>query len=116
VKRTPLKRRAPLARSNRKRRAASYAKNFGERADAVRAMPCLVPDCSAPSVAAHARARGMGGCKGDRRCLVPLCQEHHVAAGEARTSQRADFERTHGVDLVAEAEWLAVELDRMGLP
>lgn len=134
MKRTTLKRRTPLTsagklaraagpkrkkavrRTNAKRRRAAYQRNFGSRADVVRSMPCLVRGCSGQAVAAHAIARGMGGRKGDRRHLVPLCQTHHVEAGEARTSQRADFERKHGVDLVAEAEWLAVELDRMGLP
>lgn len=125
MKRTPLKRRTPLTstgklartamkRSNAKRRRKAYARNFGERADAIRAMPCLVPGCPLPSVAAHARARGMGGAKGDRRSLVSLCQPHHVEAGEARTSQRADFERRHGVDLGTAAERTAAELDARG--
>lgn len=134
MKRSPIKRRTPLTsagklaraagpkrkkamrRTNAKRRRAAYQRNFGSRSDVVRSMPCLVPGCPGQSVAAHAIARGMGGCKGDRRHLVPLCDAHHREAGEHRTSQRADFERRHGVDLVAEAAWLAVELDRRGLP
>lgn len=111
----PLGRSKGVSRSNRKRRRVVYARNFGERADAVRAMPCLIDAGHGLSVAAHAKARGMGGCKGDRRSLINLCQSCHVEAGEYRTSQRADFERKYGVDLVAESEWLAVELDRRGL-
>ena len=112
---TPLRRSTPLGR-NRKRAAKLYARNFGERADAIRAMQCLVHGCPRPSQAAHTRARGMGGAKGDRRELVPLCAEHHREAGERRTSARADFERVHGLDLEAEALRLAECLDAEGLP
>jgi hypothetical protein len=112
---TPLRRSASLGRS-RKRAAKLHERNFGERAAAVRAMPCLVPGCPRPSQAAHARARGMGGCGGDRRELVPLCAEHHRESGERRTSDRADFERLHGLDLEAEARRLAERFDEDGLP
>ena len=112
---TLLRRSAPLGR-NRRRAAKLHARNFGERATAIRAMPCLVPGCSRPSQAAHTRARGMGGCGGDRRELVPLCAEHHREAGERRTSARADFERVHRLDLEAEARRLAQRFDEDGLP
>lgn len=77
-------------------------------------MPCLVCGTDEYVQAAHARARGMGGVKGDRRDLVPLCPKHHMESGEFRTSQRAAFEVRHGVDLVAEAARIAVELDERG--
>jgi len=88
----------------------------------VRAMRCLVErewpfidHCSRKIDAAHVRARGMGGAKGDRRDLVPLCRRHHRASGEARTSQRAKFEKGYGIDLAAEAARIALELDDRGL-
>jgi hypothetical protein len=144
-RRKPLARGKALARStrlapvNRKRKAETYARNFGDRGSHVRALNCLglaldtahffadleaapheEPDdslaCSGPTQAAHARARGMGGAKGDRRDLVPLCQRHHVEAGELGTSQRADFERLHGISLTAEAARIAAELDAKGIP
>jgi hypothetical protein len=150
-RRTPLARGKAIARStrlapvNRKRKAETYARNFGSRGDPVRAMGCLVGAllereldevasfvsrlrvatsheilglaCSfGPIQAAHTRARGMGGAKGGRRDLVPLCRHHHAEAGEARTSQRADFERRYGLDLQAEAAQIAAELDERGIP
>jgi hypothetical protein len=151
-RRTPLARGKALARStrlapvNRRRKAETYVRNFGERGDPIRAMTCLAQVaverlndsnaltrwvhstsyCSGPfrcqpglpSVvqAAHARARKMGGRGGDRRDLIPLCARHHLQAGEARTSQRADFERQYGIDLQVEAARIAAELDAKGIP
>ena len=125
----PPERRKAMARVNAARRRKSYARNFGERASNVRQMPCLVlvkwywkafstlpPQCVGQSHAAHARARGMGGCKGDRRVLVPLCAEHHREAGEYGTTQRAEFEAKYGIDLMAEAGRIAVQFDQEGLP
>ena len=110
--------RSPIRRRNPERRKKSYARNFGERADAVRAMPCLHHGsaCAGPIVAAHTIARGMGGAKGSRRNLVPLCQASHVEAGENRTSARCDFEERTGLDLQAEAARIAAYLDEQGLP
>ena len=150
-RRTPLSRGGGLARTaglsrstrlapvNRERKAKTFARNFGERAEAVRAMPCLVAVkrfadlrpvfagtrhhvpmadilCNGDVQAAHARARGMGGAKGNRRELTPLCAGHHAEAGEFRTSARAKFEREHGISLTDEAARIAVELDERGLP
>ena len=133
-----LARKVAVAPSNPKRRAKSYTRNFGQRADVVRLMECLVhregsrlagaamdpapwPEswrCSSPGGSpcdpAHTRARGMGGAKGDRRHLVPLCRKHHDMAGEYGTSQREEFERRFRLDLTAEAVALADELDRRG--
>ena len=116
MKRTTITRRARLRPINAARRAKAYARNFGPRADAIRSMPCLVPGCPHPSQAAHSRARGMGGCGGDRRELVPLCAVHHAEAGEARTSQRAAFELEHGLSLTTLAAELAERFDEDGLP
>jgi hypothetical protein len=152
-----LKRHTPLARGTRrlgrnaKRSRETFARNFGERGEAVRAMPCLcakhsaawyfndlerhhaagVPDafehddpdrprCEGDVQAAHVLARGMGGAKGDRRQLVPLCARHHDEAGEGsakdeQPSKRAAFEALYGIVLKAEAQRIAVELDERGL-
>ncbi len=56
----------------------------------------------------------MGGAKGDRRQLVPLCATHHRVAGEHGTSDRRWFESGWGVDLQAEAARIAEKLDREG--
>lgn len=42
MKRSALLRRTPLRRSNAKRRAKVYARNYGERGQAVRDMPCIL--------------------------------------------------------------------------
>lgn len=120
-KRTGGLKRTPIARKNPERRAKMFERNFGERGDPVRAMMCLASGhrsdpCSGPIQACHAIARGMGGVKGDRRCLVPLCAKHHRASGEHGTSQREAFEKKHKIDLVAEAERIAKELDEQGIP
>ena len=122
-----LKRNTPLARGKRvkpfnaARRAKAYARNFGDRGGPVREMGCLVAGkgdhvCVGEVQAAHARARGMGGCGGDRRSLVPLCAGAHHEAGERGTSQRAAFELSFGVSLESEAQRIALELDARGLP
>lgn len=108
---------------NRARAAKLHARNFGEEADLVRAMPCLVyrgrswwsswGNCTAGVVAAHVTARGMGGAKGGRFDLVPLCAAHHDEAGEARTFQRAALEERYGLDLRAEADRIALGHPRL---
>lgn len=108
---------------NKERRAKAYARNYGDRADYVRDMNCrILPlhklldrvTCSGRIQAAHVKARGMGGCKGDRRDLLNLCAAHHKEAGERRTSQRAAFEEKWGIDLEDEAKKLAEWLDGLG--
>lgn len=114
--RAPKKARKPMKRSNRKRKAKMYARNYGERGDSVRAMPCLLAasgGCEGRIQAAHADARGMGSVGGDRRSLVPLCSHHH------RQSHRmplADFTARYRVSLDIEAARIALELDARGLP
>jgi hypothetical protein len=124
--------------TNPKRRREAFARNFGERGEAVRAKPCLALDkigawrwgpgelgedwtlCRGPMQVAHVLARGMGATKGDRRQLVPLCAGHHDEAGEGswkdeQPSKRAAFQARYGLDLKAEAERIALELDERGL-
>ena len=122
MKRSGFKRRTRLRPVNSKRRKRQYDRNYGERADAIRAMPCLVHErcdgvsnCAGDIVAAHTTARGMGGAKGDRRKLAPLCWWHHGEAGEKRTSQRRAFEVRYGFEsLDGEADKIAVLLDEQG--
>lgn len=118
-----LERKTPVKKRNAKRRNKLYERNYGDRSDAIRAMPCLVFEalegdgainCAGRIHAAHTRARGMGGVKGDRRQQVPLCGHHHEEAGEARTSKRRAFEERYGISLDAHAERIARLLDVCG--
>jgi hypothetical protein len=126
-RRTELERKTALERHkrinprNEKRRKKNYERNYGDRADAIREMPCLVyeelsgaSNCGGRVHAAHTRARGMGGVKGDRREQVPLCAHHHEEAGEARTSKRRAFEERYGISLDEHAERIARLLDVCG--
>ena len=109
-------RRSPMKRTNRRRRAAAFARNYGERGAAVREMPCLLAatgGCEGPIHAAHARARGMGGTGGDLRELVPLCWHHH---GVSHSMAAKDFAALYRIDLRQEAQRIARELDARGYP
>ena len=115
----PLRRKTGVRPVSPERRAKTYARNYGTRGAAVRERGCLlltssVTPCGGPVHAAHSIARGMGGAKGDRRDLVPLCARHHRESGERGTSDRAAFEAAHGLDLQAEAARIAEQLDREG--
>jgi hypothetical protein len=103
-----------MRRSNPARRRKAYERNYGERAEHVRDMRCLVDnhECRGRVVAAHVKARGMGGCNGDRRSLVPLCWAHHDEQGGVGI---ATFQARHGLDLHAKAEEIAHELDDAGV-
>lgn len=72
-----LRRKKRMNPLNSERRARLYERNFGAKADWIRRQPCYVTGRSGPSDPAHTRARGMGGCGGDRTDLVPLCREAH---------------------------------------
>mgnify|MGYP001453131785 CR=1 FL=1 len=102
-----------------KRRQQLRAEDFGERAEAVRGMRCLArrewweaPQklCAGDIEAAHAKSRGAGG---NRRHLVPLCQRHHR---EQHDRGVLTFQTTYRLDLRAEADRIAAELDARGLP
>lgn len=114
TRKTPLKRGGRLKPVNRERRAAAFARNFGQRGALVRAMPCLLagPGCEGQVQAAHAQARGMGGAKGDRFSLVPLCAGHH----RRQENGTKTFEAVHGLDLRAEAARIAADLTARGVP
>ena len=125
-----LRRSGPIKSKNEERRAEKYERNYGDRGAPIRAMRCLcdrpgvvcAPDqgCSGDITASHTNARGMGGAKGDRRDMVPLCYQHSVEAGERRTSQRAEFEEKYGASLMGRtledwAEEIAQRLDDGGV-
>lgn len=119
MRRTPLTRRAPIARGkvrlarggplpavNPERRRRLHERNFGDKATWIRSLPCTCgrAACRAyRSDAAHVVARGMGGCGGDKRHLVPLSRPCHLE--QERVGVEA-FGRAIGVDLAAEAERL----------
>lgn len=132
-RRTPMPRSSRVRPRNPERRDEKHARNFGEEAERVRAMPCImttmridahkagrlwvepggvIPCCRGRTQAAHVTARGMGGAKGGRFDLVPLCDAHHREAGEAETGQRAAFELRYGISLRAEADRIALEHPR----
>ena len=78
-----MKRKVGVAKVNPERKARLYARNFGEWAAEIRMMSCevcgRVPTEAFPNEAAHTVARGMGGCGGDKRTLLPLCRACHRA-------------------------------------
>lgn len=96
MKRTPLNRRTPLKKANRKRQRARFERAYGSPANVerIRNTPCVI--CGrTPSEAAHVRSRGAGGTWRD---IVPLCSEHHR---EQHQVGIATFERRHKIDLAA---------------
>lgn len=104
----------PLPAVNRKRARWKYERNYGRRGALVRSHPCCVPGCRCQEIqAAHVVARGMGGCGGDRRSLVPLCWRHHAEQGQLGV--RA-FERLYRICLVRIALHFAQLGDQLGLP
>ena len=73
-------------------------------------MPCVV--CSSgPVEAAHVKARGMGGCGGDRRSLVPLCTRCHR---EQHAIGLRAFGEKYEIDLHDHAARIALQLDEEG--
>ena len=94
-----LERRTAMKKSNRKRKAKRYERDFGDKADFVRAQPCAV--CGqGPSDPHHEPPRGAGGRKAD---LTNLCRPHH--AQRHRMGLRV-FNEFHGLDLLSIAKEL----------
>jgi len=123
--RKPKGQRKAIPRRNAKRAAASYERNFGERAEWIRAQPCLVRGvaghvCNSGTQAAHAKPRRMGGRGGNRRDLVPLCALAHTEAGEFpglgrwEGTTRWAFETKYNVNLIEKAAEFAAMLDALG--
>lgn len=85
---------------NRKRCEKASARNFGDEADAVRAMPCIISGRQA--VPAHVVSRGASGGRFDIIPLAPdLHQEQHAIGIES-------FAAKYGLDLRAEADRIAI--------
>lgn len=90
-----------------------HERNFGDRAEHIRAMSCLVGvDCSGQIVAAHVKARGMGGCNSSRRSLIPLCWGHHE---EQHRIGIATFAQRYALDLERSSDEIASRLDDLGI-
>jgi hypothetical protein len=80
VKRTPLKRKSWIRRSNPDRKAKRYARDFGPLADYVRGLDCCACGAAGPSDPAHVRSRGAGGhawTDDGRGNIIPLCRACH---------------------------------------
>lgn len=124
--RKAIARKKKLRAVNPERRAKLHARNYPDRP--VVEPHCLVtrlrlayearhgmrpdwPPCCAKIDQAHVRARGMGGCKGDKNDVVYLCRTHHIEQERSRSA----FEARYGCDLTAEAARVAAgELDDLG--
>jgi hypothetical protein len=89
----------PLPAVNRKRRAKLTARQFGDHAEYIRSLPCVIRGMDAgecgPSEAAHVRSRGAGGTAAD---LVPLCLRHHA---EQHVTGIETFQERYEIDLRA---------------
>lgn len=109
----------PLNKRNEKRWTANHQRAYGEYADYIRSLPCIV--CQLKAIphafteAAHSRTGGTGR-KSDAKWLVPLCgswgiqtdrgidwQPGHHAESHAGIET---FESKYSVDLKAEAKKL----------
>lgn len=86
-----------IPKVNRKRKAKLYARNFGDKADWIRGLPCEVTGVTRTTGhdidPAHMEARGMGGCGGDLTVLVPLWRPVHRSYD---TESEAQFLATWG--------------------
>ena len=114
---TPLRRQTRLSPINRKRRVKKYERNFGAKADWIVTLPCFACGRQGRSKPAHINARGMGGAKGSKKDLVPLCEVIDLKEGgchkklDIGCSNKPElFLERHGIDLRAaadrfEAEW-----------
>ena len=76
---TPLRRRTPVKRANRARKASEFARTYHskERVAFVKSLPCCVCFYSHdPSDNAHIKTGGTGR-KADAKYIVPLCRTCH---------------------------------------
>ena len=96
AKLTAFLRRKSLAKRGRKYRE-KREKNFGEKADFVRELPCLVCERT-PCEPHHEPPRSRGGTS---ESLTPLCYAHHQMRHFLGSAEL--FWRSYHVDLVAEA-------------
>lgn len=97
LERSELRREARINPVNRERRAKLRAIQFGEHADTVRSLPCCACGSRSQIHPHHVRSRGAGGTAAD---LAPLCMTCH---DRVHTMGRLSFEAAHGIDLAAVA-------------
>lgn len=80
------------------KRRQRYQKQFGDKADYIRQLPCIACHAAAPSDPHHVRSRGAGGTSKD---LVPLCRHCHTALHQMGAKT---FASRYDVDLRAKAD------------
>ena len=92
---------------NRERKEKLNAAAFGPCSRLARLIPCVVKTCRSmpPGDPAHIRSRGAGG--GDWNNVVGMCRAHH---SEQHDCGVPEFERRYSLDLVAEANRLALRV------
>lgn len=93
--------RSPVPKQNRARLKKRRAECFGEKAEWIRKMPCVMrlhQGCSSRVEAIHVRSRGAGG---KAESLLPMCNYHH---GQLHVMGRRTFEAFHVRDLGRAAE------------
>src|SRR5262245_28164971 len=101
MKRSPLKRRTPMRKTNPKRRQSEFARCYHSKArvDFVKGLRCLLSSlagnlspCEGPTENAHTQTEGMGR-KASYASIVPLCQKHHRAYDGHGFPFRTDISR-----------------------
>ena len=105
MKRSPLSRRTPLARSgpvkpkNAKRRKREFERAYGgaSRVEWIKTLPCVVasPLCQGPIENMHVRGGGVAR-KADARFIAPACHGHHA---QLHLVGKTVFEKMHRVNL-----------------
>jgi len=78
IKRSPIKSRKSIKKTNPKRKKKAFKKNFHSegRVLKIKAMGCVVKGCwNQDIVNAHMKSRGSGGTYKD---ILPLCNQHHT--------------------------------------
>lgn len=103
MKRSRIQRKTRMKARNSKRKAKLYAKNFGEHADWVRTLACLVNDAECRGLVEphHYPTVGSGG---TAKNITPLCNFHHIA--QFHRMGPKTFQERYGLDLKAIAACL----------
>lgn len=96
-----MKKRKRVNPFNRERSKKKHGRNFGEYAVWIRMQPCIVCGTRTQIQAAHMKSRGMGGCGGDKRHLLPLC---YLCHHDETINGRGWLESETGLDLRLECK------------
>jgi len=96
--------RTRMKATNPARKAETFRRVYGsaERAQAIKALPCLVDDASCGGWVenAHVPSKSGAGRKGDACHNVPLCVKHHRTGKDSlHHLNKAGFKTHHGIDL-----------------